>query len=188
MVVWQPHLMRVSAAGQHRLLVEPHDTRRDLVGDRGRRVNRRRDVAAADVDLLGEGERHRVAALRNFEIAVGGDDARDMDAPAGRLDHHLVARLDLAARHRAGIAAEIEMRPVHPLHGEAERLLRAPRATRPPSRDARAASARDTNAYGRWGTITLSPLSAETGMQVIYSKPSGAAKVLKSSAIASKRA
>ena len=61
--------------------------------------------------------------MGDLEIAVGGDDAGDMDAPARRLDDDLVARLDLAARDGAGIAAKIEMRPVHPLHGEAERLL-----------------------------------------------------------------
>ena len=79
------------------------------------------DVAAAHIDLLGEGQRHRFASLRDLEIAVGGDDARDMRALARRMDHHLVAAPDLAARHRPGIAAEIEMRAVHPLHREAER-------------------------------------------------------------------
>ena len=113
----------VGAAGQHRLLVEPHDTRGDLVGNRRRLLNAGNDVAATDIDLLGKGQRDGVAAMSNLEIAVGGDDARDMNALAGRLNHHLVARLDLAARHRPGIAAEVEMRPVHPLHGEAERLL-----------------------------------------------------------------
>ena len=113
----------VGAAGQHRLLVEPHDTCGDLVGNRRRLLNAGNDVAAADIDLLGKSQRDGVAAMGDLEITVGGDDARDVDALARRLNHHLVARLDLAARHRPGIAAEIEMRPVHPLHGEAERLI-----------------------------------------------------------------
>ena len=97
--------------------------RRDLIGDRRRLLDPTDDVAAADVDFLGKGERDGVAATGNLKVAVGGDDARHMHALARRLDHHLIAWPDLAARNRAGISAEIEMRPVHPLHGEAERLL-----------------------------------------------------------------
>ena len=46
-----------------------------------------------------------------------------MRPPAGGLDHHLLAARDFAACHRPGITAEIEMRPVHPLHREAKRPL-----------------------------------------------------------------
>ena len=114
---------RVAAAGQHRLLIEPDDVRRDLIGDRGRLLDPTDDVAAAGVDFLGKGERDGIAAMGNLKVAVGGDDARHMHALARRLDHHLIAWPDLAARNRAGVSAEVEMRPVHPLHGEAERLL-----------------------------------------------------------------
>ena len=84
----------------------------------------RDDIAAADIDLLGEGQRHRVALARRFEIAVGSDDPRHMRALARRVDHHLLAPGHPAARQRPGIAAEIEMRPVHPLHWKAERPFR----------------------------------------------------------------
>src|SRR5262245_23653017 len=43
-----------------------------------------------------------------------------MHALARRVDDHLVAGPHLSARYRAAIAAEDEMRAVHPLHGKAE--------------------------------------------------------------------
>ena len=82
---------RIGAPGQHRLLVEPDDARGHLIGDRGSVRGKGDNIAAAHIDLLGEGQRHRFALLRRFEVAVGGDDARHMRALARRMDHHLVA-------------------------------------------------------------------------------------------------
>src|SRR5262249_1091277 len=89
----------IGTARQHRLLVEPHDTRGDLIGDGRRLLLRGDDVAAADIDLLREGQGYGLTAARHIEVAVGGDDAGNMAAPAGGLDDNAVAGPDLPARY-----------------------------------------------------------------------------------------
>ena len=49
------------------------------------------DVAARDVDLVGKRERDGVAAMGDLQIAVGGDDARDLVRLPDGCDHDLVA-------------------------------------------------------------------------------------------------
>ena len=116
----------VRAAAQERLVRHPHDRRLELVAHLRRRIGRRDDVAAADVDLVLERERHRLARDRALEVAVEGDDARDRRLLPAREDDDAVAGRNGAARDRPGEAAEIGARPVHPLHRHAEgRVLHA---------------------------------------------------------------
>jgi hypothetical protein len=61
--------------------VHPDERRLELVGDFGRRVRACDDVAAADVDLVGERERDRVAGARDVGNARGRDDLRDAAFP-----------------------------------------------------------------------------------------------------------
>ena len=72
-VVWRPHLM-VGAAGQHRLLVEPHDTRGDLVGNpRAPPQYRKRSSPRLNIDFLGKAQRdarRRDAATSRSPSAV----------------------------------------------------------------------------------------------------------------------
>ena len=63
--------------------------------------------------------------------------------------------------------AEVEVRPVDPLHRQAERPLGARRRRSRRSRGARSASARRTTACARCGSVMLSPRSADIGMHVI---------------------
>ena len=102
----------------------PSRRRSPRTGRRRRQVVRAREhVAAADVDLVGERQRDRLAGDRVLEIAVHRDDARD-GAFAARGQHaDLVPCSHHAARDRAGEAAEIEVRAVDPLHRQAERTL-----------------------------------------------------------------
>ena len=49
------------------------------------------------------------------------DDRLDLAGPGRRQHDHRIAHLDRAARNHAGKAAEVLVRPVHPLHRHAER-------------------------------------------------------------------
>jgi hypothetical protein len=51
-------LHQVAPAWQHVVVVHPDDVRLELVGDGRGRVGRGQDVASADVDLVGQGDRH----------------------------------------------------------------------------------------------------------------------------------
>ena len=63
---------------------------------------------------------------RLLEIALLDDDARDRAFPPGRLHTDALTGLDDPAGDRAGEAAKVEVRTVHPLHRQAERLLLQP--------------------------------------------------------------
>ena len=89
--------------------------------DGGPVVGPRDHVAAADVDLVGQRERHRLPGDGELEIAVVGHDPRDLAGLAGRQGDDLVARRDRAPGDRPRKPAEIEVRAVHPLDGQPER-------------------------------------------------------------------
>ena len=59
-------LHQVGAAGQQRLVAHPDQMGGELVGDLRPRGGRRQHVAAGDVDLVGERQRHRVARFGLF--------------------------------------------------------------------------------------------------------------------------
>ena len=105
-----PSLQPVRAPGQHRLVGHPDHDRLELVGDAGQVVRARDDVAAADVDLVGERQRDGLAGDGVLEIAVHRDDAGDRAFATRGQDANLVALPHHAARDRAGEAAEIEVR------------------------------------------------------------------------------
>ena len=97
-----------------------------------------------------------------------------------------VARPDHARGDRAGIAAEIEIRAVDPLHRHAERALCASRPPPRPFRDARAGSGRNTTGVRALLVMTLSPKRAEIGIATIDLKPNCATACWYSARIASK--
>ncbi len=80
-------------------------------------------VAAAGVDLVGEGERDRLTGDRLVEVAVHRDDALDGAGRARRQHADRVTGADRAADDAAGEPAEVEVRTVHPLHRHAERSV-----------------------------------------------------------------
>src|SRR5581483_6388474 len=95
---------------EERLVRHPDDRGLELVADLRRRVDRRDDVAAADVDLVLERERDRLAGDRVLEVAVEGHDAGDRRLLPAREDDDAVAGLDRAAGDRAREAAEVGAR------------------------------------------------------------------------------
>ncbi|MNZ86426.1 hypothetical protein D3C78_1052450 [compost metagenome] len=119
-------LHQIGAAGQHGLLAHPHQGGLELVGHRRRRVGQGEQVAPADIDLVLQGQGHRLAAERLLLLAGHAEDAGDPALLAGRQDADAVADAQAAGGDVAGETAEVEVRPVHPLHRHAER-----RAARP---------------------------------------------------------
>ena len=114
-------LHEVVTARDKRGVVQPDYPGRERVRNPDRRIGGRQHVAARYVDLAVEHERDRVASLGRRQDAVHGDDALDLGVGAGGLHDHAVAGPHPAADHGAGIAAEVEVGPVHPLHRHAER-------------------------------------------------------------------
>ena len=73
-------------------------------------------VAARDVDLVLQRQHNRAAGGRLGQVALGGDEARHPALAAGRGDAHPVAGPHHALRDQTRIAAELGVRPRHPLH------------------------------------------------------------------------
>ncbi|MNN07315.1 hypothetical protein D3C81_1201390 [compost metagenome] len=116
-------LHQVRAAGEHRFLVHPHQGRLELVGHRRRCVGEGEQVAAADVDLVFQGQGHRLAAEGLLLLAAGAEDAGDDALLAGRQHADALADADAAGRDVAAVTAEVEVGTVHPLYRQAERRL-----------------------------------------------------------------
>ena len=117
--VADPH--EIGPAGKQRLRAHPDHMRGELVGDLRPAVGRYQEVAARDVEVVGEGERDRIAGRRGLEVAVRGDDPRDPGGGAGVGEPDQIAAANAAAGDGAGEAAELLVRPAHPLHRKAER-------------------------------------------------------------------
>ena len=124
----RPDLQPVGAAREHRLVAHPDDCRLELVGHPGGRIRGGDDVAAADVDLVGQRQRDRLPRDRVGEIAPIRDEARHAAFPPRRLHPNAVIRPNGPARHDAGEAPEVGVRPVDPLDGHPERGLLQPRS------------------------------------------------------------
>ena len=105
-------------------------------------------------------------AAAPLEIFVYRDDTRDLRGLARWQHDHSVAGPHDAARDRAAIAAKILIGPIDPLNRHAERLRLRGRSTI--STVSRCASSVGPSYQGidTLGDVTLSPRSAEIGMQV----------------------
>ena len=91
----------------------------------GGRLRIGNEVAAADVDRLAKGEGDGLPGNSPGEIAFVGHDTVDAAAHARGQHDDFIARLDAAAQHGAGIAAET--RPSRLIHCTASRNGRASR-------------------------------------------------------------
>ena len=106
-----------------RLLGHPADRRLELARDGGRLRRVGEHVAAGDVEVVGEPDRHGHARNGQVERCLGVLHRGNGRPPPRRKHDDVVACLPDAARHLAGVAAEVVMlvrdRPDHPLDGEA---------------------------------------------------------------------
>ena len=153
-------LQQVRAAGQHRRR-RASRRRAPRTGrpPRPARRPRHEHVAAADVDLVGEGERHRLAGDRLVEVAVEGDDPRRRcsscpTAGPGR------GRRAGPCRRRCVPEKPRKSRSGRFTHCTGMRNGRSASVVvdLAPSRGSRAASARGTRACARSASMMLSPL------------------------------
>ena len=87
-------LEQVRASGRHRLLGHPDDVRLELVGRRRRVLGRDDHVAAADVDLVGQGDRDRLAGDGLWQVAVERSPAAStvLAMPGGQDAHAIPGR------------------------------------------------------------------------------------------------
>ena len=116
-------LHQVVAPGEHRRVRHPHNRGLELVTATRAAVGGGDEISAAGVDLVLEGEDHRLPADGHLEIAVGGDDpGHPRLAPGGQDDDPVPAR-DMPAIDEAGKSAEFVAGPADRLDPHAERAI-----------------------------------------------------------------
>ena len=116
-------LEQIRAPRQHRLIAHPHDVTLKLIGCTRRITSRCDDVAAADVDLVGQRDGDRLPRHRLVEVAIGGNDTSHRTL-ATRWHHpNNVAGSHRATDDGAREPTKVEVRTIHPLHGHSERTL-----------------------------------------------------------------
>ncbi len=123
---------QIRAAGDQLGTRHPEQPCFELVGHLRRRGDRGNHVAAADVDLIGQGQRDRITRLGSWLGAFPHHNRVDARFhPRGEYAHP-VARMHRAGAHSSAEAAEVRAGPVDPLHRHAEPIhrRRAPRLHR----------------------------------------------------------
>lgn len=110
----------VRAARQQGGIVHPQQMCGELVGHFRRVVDRSDDVAAADIDLVVQGQRDRLAGACAIHVAIGIQHRCHLRAPPGRHHHHGIANPHLPGRDGAGIATKMLVGTIDPLHRQAE--------------------------------------------------------------------
>ena len=120
-------LEQVGTPRQHRLVGHPHQGALELVGHLGRVLGGGNHVAAGDVHLVLEGQHHRLPGDCLDPVAFVGHDARHAGLAPGGLHANAVARAHAARGDQAAETAEIQVRPVHPLHRQSQRAGLQPR-------------------------------------------------------------
>ena len=81
------------------------------------------DIAARAVNLIGEGQGHRLPGHSLIEITIKGDDAGHFAHLSGRQDANLITGLDLTSADQSGKAAKIKIGAIDPLHRHTKRLV-----------------------------------------------------------------
>ena len=89
-----PSFHEIGAARQQLVVAHPDEMRGELIGDLGPVLRVAQDIAARDIEFVGEGQGDGIARRSAVEVAVAGDDARDLRVTAGTRDDDLVAGLD----------------------------------------------------------------------------------------------
>jgi hypothetical protein len=81
----------IGAARQELAVTHPNEMRRELVGDLGPVFRIAQNIAARDIELIGQSEGDGIAGRCALKVAIGGDDARDPREAAGTRDGDFVA-------------------------------------------------------------------------------------------------
>jgi len=101
--------------------VHPHNRGLELISHLRRCIGRRDHIAATDINLIAQRQRHGLTRHCLVKVAIRGDNARDTAERASRADAHARALPDKATGDQTRETTEIQIRPVHPLHRQAER-------------------------------------------------------------------
>jgi hypothetical protein len=110
----------IGPARNHGLLIHPDHVGGKLVSDLGSFCRLGEDISAADVDFVSQSKGHRIAGFGARKFAIVCHDLLDARIAARCRNDDFVANRNAAGGDRSGVAAEIEVRPVHPLHRETE--------------------------------------------------------------------
>ncbi|MNI63265.1 hypothetical protein D3C73_1186240 [compost metagenome] len=116
-------LHQVRTPGQHRLFVHPHQRRLELVGNGRRCIGQDNQVATADIDYVLERQRDSLAAQGLWLFPGAAEDPGDLALMTRRKHPDTIPHADAARGDVAAVATKVEVRPIHPLHGQAERGL-----------------------------------------------------------------
>ena len=113
-------LDQVDLSCVERRVSHPHDHRLDGALDARHIVGMRNEVAAADVDVIGQTKRHRQVRNSLFQVGTEGHDPRDARPLAGRQDNDFIAGSGNARDNLARVAAKILAGTHDPLHRKAK--------------------------------------------------------------------
>ena len=114
---------QIGAARHQRLVAHPDQVRGELVGHFRARIRADQKVPPRDVYIVDQRDGNRIACLRGRLGAVIGQDILDTGFVAGCGDDDQIADPDRPGRQRSGIAAEVEVRTIDPLHRESKWLF-----------------------------------------------------------------
>ena len=113
-------LKNIGAFGIQWLFIHPADDAFQLVGDLGQIMPAHDHITAADVDLIGEGQNHRVAGGGFGQVAaIGCNRLNVAGAPRGQ-DHNFLAWHNTAGGNLPGKTTEILVGTDDQLHREAK--------------------------------------------------------------------
>ena len=131
-----------------------------------RRMRRRNQhIAAADIDFIFQAKRDRHRRESATKFSVVGHNRLHAAGAATRQHHDRVARFHHPGSNLAGIAAKVQVRPHHILHGKAEfREVAVARDVHGLQIVQQARAFEPRHVAGSFAT-TLSPLSALIGMK-----------------------
>ena len=81
----------IGAARQELAIAHPNEMRGELIGDLGPVFRIAQNIAARDIELIGQSERDSISGGGTLKVAIGGDDARDPREAAGTRDGDFLA-------------------------------------------------------------------------------------------------
>ena len=111
-----PIFRQIGTARDQRVLAHPDHLGGKLIDEFGRIARVGKEIAARDVDLVGEGQGDGITGPGMVERAIERDDFADPRRSARAGDKNLIARRDRTRNHGPGKSAKLGMRPVDPLH------------------------------------------------------------------------
>ena len=115
-------LHQIGATRKNGRLGEPDESSFELISRLRRRLDIDQNIAAADINLIGQREGDTLPCDGARQIAISGDDPGYLTLTSGGQDFQAIAGAHLSTGDAPGKATEIQVRPIHPLHRHPQRL------------------------------------------------------------------